>query len=288
MRFALVEGEKVEATKGTKGTCRYCGSELIAKCGEVRVHHWSHKGRRTCDPWWENETDWHRSWKGKFPVDWQEVIHYSQKGEKHIADVKTDNGWVLEFQHSYLNPDERRARNEFYPKLIWVVNGLRRKRDEQQFQKAIDESEIVCEKPLIRRINFIDECRILNEWLDCSHLVFFDFQEAQELKDSVLWFLLPRVSNSKAYLMRFARSKFVTFNQDKRFDQLVRTRLVPIQNLLVNYEQNKRSNRQQYLTIRLPGRKRYPVRRSRKRYPIRKGRKRYPVYKRRKRGPRRF
>lgn len=45
-----------------------------------------------------------------------------ESGEKHIADVKTDSGWVLEFQHSNINPKERLSRNSFYPKLVWVVD----------------------------------------------------------------------------------------------------------------------------------------------------------------------
>lgn len=258
MRFALVEGKKAEATKGAKGLCPSCGSEVIARCGEVRVDHWSHKGTRTCDPWWENETDWHRSWKGQFPVDWQEVTHFSEKGEKHIADVKTDNGWVLELQHSYLEPDERRARNAFYPKLVWIVDGLRRKRDKQQFQKAIEESVVVSEKPLIRRVRFPGECRILKEWLDCSALVFFDFQEVKELKDPFLWFLLPGVSSSEAYLMRFARTRFVEFHKDKRFDDLVRTGILPIRGVLASAvlasnQRKNHSNRPYYRTNRVSG-----------------------------------
>jgi hypothetical protein len=265
MRFALVDGNKTEATKGAKGLCPSCGSELVAKCGEVRINHWAHKGKRTCDPWWENETDWHRSWKVQFPIYWQEVIQFDENDEKHIADVKTENGWVLEFQRSYLNPEERRAREAFYTKLVWVVDGLRRKRDKPQFQKVIEESTVVSKKPLIRRINFPDECRILKEWLDCSALVFFDFQEVKELKDSFLWFLLPEISNSEAYLMRFARSEFVTFHQDKRFDEIVSTQILPIRDFLASYERNRRSNRQHIRTSRLPGFERYLAQKRRRR-----------------------
>ncbi|MCA6063582.1 competence protein CoiA [Thalassolituus marinus] len=111
MKYAIVNNEKIEATKGGKGSCPSCASELIAKCGELKVNHWSHKGSRNCDPWWENETEWHRSWKDYFPKEWQEVVHFDNSGEKHIADVKTKNGWVLEFQHSFLNPEERQSRN---------------------------------------------------------------------------------------------------------------------------------------------------------------------------------
>ena len=69
---------------------------MVARCGEVRVRHWAHKGRRLCDPWWENETEWHRAWKDQFPADWQEVVCYAEDGERHIADVKTHAGWVIE------------------------------------------------------------------------------------------------------------------------------------------------------------------------------------------------
>ena len=87
MRFAINNDIKIEATKGAKGICPSCGSELIAKCGEVKVNHWAHKGSRNCDPWWENEMEWHRSWKTNFPTEWQEVVHFDSSGEKHIADV---------------------------------------------------------------------------------------------------------------------------------------------------------------------------------------------------------
>ena len=82
MKFALVNSEKTEATKGAKGRCPSCGSELIARCGEIKINHWAHKGNRNCDPWWENETDWHRTWKGQFPINWQEVVHKDKNGEK--------------------------------------------------------------------------------------------------------------------------------------------------------------------------------------------------------------
>ena len=85
-----------------KGVCPSCGSELIAKCGEIVIHHWAHK-KKCSDHWWENETEWHRNWKDKFPKEWQEVVHFSDDGEKHIADVKTRNGFVIEFQHAVSN-----------------------------------------------------------------------------------------------------------------------------------------------------------------------------------------
>ena len=93
----------------------------VAKCGDIRVRHWAHKGHLVCDPWWENETKWHRDWKDHFPTNWQEVVHRAADGERHIADVTTGEGWVIEFQHSYLRPEERRSRDAFYPKLIGLA-----------------------------------------------------------------------------------------------------------------------------------------------------------------------
>lgn len=74
MKFAVVEGERQEAQPGLSGKCPFCGDAMIAKCGQVRDRHWSHRGTRKCDPWWEPETEWHRAWKNQFPRDWQEFM----------------------------------------------------------------------------------------------------------------------------------------------------------------------------------------------------------------------
>ena len=47
-------------------------------------------------------------------------MHRADDGEKHIADVKTDQDCVIEFQHTYIKPDERRSREEFYKNIVWV------------------------------------------------------------------------------------------------------------------------------------------------------------------------
>src|SRR6266705_700580 len=136
MKFALINGERREAEPGLTGACPIHGHPMVARCGDLRTWHWAHKGSLSCDPWWENETEWHRNWKGRFPRDWQEVICQAEQGEKHIADVKTDREWVIEFQHSHIKPEERRLRDLFYKRLIWVVDGTRRKRDAMQFLKS--------------------------------------------------------------------------------------------------------------------------------------------------------
>ncbi len=153
MKFALLNDERIEATKGAKGVCPCCGNDLVAKCGEVYIHHWAHK-KKCDDYWWENETEWHRNWKNKFPKEWQEVIQYAESGEKHIADVKTSSGWVIEFQHSAIAREERDSRDYFYNKLIWVVDGTRRKTDIKQFENLIVRSRHISNEPFIVDSNF--------------------------------------------------------------------------------------------------------------------------------------
>jgi competence protein CoiA len=232
MKFALVNGDRVEATKEAKGLCPGCGSELTARCGEVKINHWAHKGNRKCDPWWENETDWHRSWKDKFPIEWQEKTCSGENGELHFADVETDSGWVLEFQHSYLNPEKRRARNAFYRKLVWVVDGTRRKTDRSQFEKAIEDSTVICEKPLVRRVYYPEECKLLKEWDNSSSLIFFDFQEANSTKQIMLWFLYPKISTSETFISPFPRSYFIKIFNENKFDELVKNTIIPNREIL--------------------------------------------------------
>jgi competence CoiA-like predicted nuclease len=253
LKFALINGDKAEATKGARGFCPSCGSELIARCGDVKVNHWAHKGNRNCDPWWENETDWHRSWKGKFPIEWQEVIHFDESGEKHIADVKTESGCVLEFQHSYLNPEERRSRNAFYSKLVWVVDGTRRKTDKSQFQRILDENTTVIREPLIKRVHFPDECRLLKEWNDSNALVFFDFQEAKDSEQSMLWFLFPKISSGDTYLSPFSQVKFIELHNNNKFDELVQNIILPIHKELARNKQIEHANNMHSHPNRLSG-----------------------------------
>jgi len=228
MKFAIVDHKKVEATKGVKGICPSCGSDVIARCGEIKVHHWAHKGIRNCDSWWENETEWHRSWKQYFPDEWQEVVHTAKDGEKHIADVKTDSGWVLEFQHSYLNPEERRSRDVFYPQLVWVVDGMRRKRDIIKFKEAIILATRINPSLFIYKVDFPVEYKIIDEWFTSPNLVFFDFQANEDDSDTFesvvfgkyLWFLIPDKSESFAYLSYVPRESFIQMHKEGTFEEV--------------------------------------------------------------------
>jgi competence protein CoiA len=234
MKFALVNGQRQEAQPNLSGKCRACDAPMVAKCGERKIWHWAHKGKRLCDPWWENETEWHRTWKGQFPDSWQEVVHPAENGIKHIADVKTDRGWVIEFQHSYIKPEERRSRDTFYPKLIWVVDGTRRKRDGEQFAKALNEGTPVGTKSPVRRV-LSDKCGLLCEWVGSNVPIFFDFGGQH-----VLWWLLARHHDGPAYVGPFSRADFIQIHRGGEsqmacdFDELVKD----LGKLATDYESN--------------------------------------------------
>ncbi len=205
MKFAIVNGDRREPQKGLIATCVGCSHPMIAKCGDKRVHHWAHKNGELCDHWWEPETEWHRNWKDKFPVEWQESRHSAANGEIHIADVKTAKDWVLEFQYSAISPEERSSRIEFYPKLVWIVNGLRRKKDPEQFFASLKLVKNVEDCFFRRAFDVVsDKGALLRDWSSMKVPIFFDFGQSE-----VLWCLLPIAENGKAIVVEVIRQVFV-------------------------------------------------------------------------------
>lgn len=208
MRFAAIGDERREAEPGLTAQCPVCTKAMLAKCGRHRVWHWAHRGVRTCDRWWEPETEWHRGWKNQFPKDWQEVIHTSPAGEKHIADVKTAADTVLEFQHSFLHADERESRETFYPKLVWVVDGRRRVRDMEQFFSCL-RSPIPVGSFAIYRVVPDDGGALMRDWAGSRVPVYFDFGDGGEGSGTALWRLNPRKHSALASLSPISRKLFL-------------------------------------------------------------------------------
>ncbi len=221
MKFALVNGQREEAQPNLSGKCPGCLSPMVARCGDIRHRHWAHPARHLCDPWWENETVWHRNWKNRFPDDWQEIAHDADDGERHIADVKTGDGWVIEFQHSGIEPEERQSREAFYRSLIWVVDGKRRTRDEAQFLGAWGAGESRIPGTSKRRIRSPNGA-LLRDWAGSRAHVFFDFGDEQ-----VLWWLWRESDDIRAYVQPLSRAQFVRIHLERcthgpsEFDSLV-------------------------------------------------------------------
>ena len=127
-------GLKLEAAKGRRGLCPTCGEPLIAKCGEIRLWHWSHVAREECDPWQERETEWHRGWKLVVPPERAEVC----MGE-HRADILGAENCVIELQHSFISATDIRDREAFYGKMIWLLDGAPFQ-DQLRVEKRSDQS----------------------------------------------------------------------------------------------------------------------------------------------------
>lgn len=209
MKFALVAESVQEARPGSVGKCRDCQARMIAKCSDLRMWHWAHSKVVACDPWWEPVTEWHRNWKNRFPVDWQEISHRSPSGEKHRADVKTAKKLVFEFQYSALSQDERKSREGFYPRLVWVVSGLRRKRDSMKFFASLRGALPAYSVPTFTILR--EESALLRDWGESRVPVYFDFGESTERPPlmSALWRLHPGARGSTAYVSPMNRAEFL-------------------------------------------------------------------------------
>lgn len=213
MKFATVNSERHEAQPGLSSHCAACGQTMIAKCGEHRVWHWAHLGKRICDNWWEPETPWHRAWKDRFPKEWQEAIRWSDSGEKHIADVLTDGALVLEFQHSHLRAEERVSREAFYKTMFWVVDGLRRVRDNSNLLTSLRTAKVINLNPLTFTIS--NTGALLRDWSGSVVPVFFDFGDSFEqdhpppFDAPILWRLNPASPPGTAQLSPVSKAHFV-------------------------------------------------------------------------------
>jgi hypothetical protein len=245
MRFALVDDKRSEAKSGLTGICPGCSQSVIAKCGKQRIHHWAHRSNKTCDNWWEPETDWHRSWKNHFPAEWQEVfLPDAQSGEKHIADIRTSHGLVIEFQHSHIDPHERIAREKFYKSMVWVVNGTRLKRDYPRFVK--EQSDFRTTKWKDSFLVSFPEEHFPKEWLASSMPVLFDFKsdvvstEPQDAWREPLWCLLPGRADNHAVVAAIGRQGFV--NILLHSPQLFQ---IPAHEIVKSFANDMRQQRQQ-------------------------------------------
>jgi len=107
--------------------CPTCGSPVIPRKGEVRRHHFAHKGGGSCADGWSRSYDnseWHHLWQERFPRENQEIT--LTLGEvRHRADVLTETT-VVDFQRSALTPEQFNERNTFYQdldyKVVWLYD----------------------------------------------------------------------------------------------------------------------------------------------------------------------
>jgi competence protein CoiA len=213
MKYAMSNGEKREAQRGLIGKCPICDVPVKPRCGKIRVHHWYHPPGHF-DHRWEPETPWHRNWKNLFPKEWQEVLHRAENGERHLADVKTARGQVLEFQHSEITEEERSSREAIYGEMCWVVDGSPRKNHKKQFVKALELGRVVQRNPLTIAVPTASSM-LLRKWEASQKVVVFDFGEQEasfgsfSFATAVLWMSPPARQNGETVLQPIYRSGFV-------------------------------------------------------------------------------
>lgn len=205
MKYASVNGARQEAQPKLSGKCPCCESPVIAKCGTVRKPYWAHKSKKVCNSWKNKpETEWHRTWKDHFPKEWQEIIQTAENGDKHIADVKTDQGYVIEFQHSSIKLEERQSRENFYKAMIWIVDGTKQAGDKEKFINIWRNSTLVNRyEELWELKGGFEKCSLLQTWNDSSAPVFFDFGE------NILLGLLPKEPSGARYGVGINRNALI-------------------------------------------------------------------------------
>ena len=131
---------------------------------------------------------------------------------------------VVEFQYSNISETERKSRECFYKKMLWVVNGTRRKLDFKRFVNAVKDRELkkINETPALYILSF-PEWHLPKDWLNSSQPVLFDFKEDKnDIHDHMrepLWCLLPiHFHNNIRLLYEFDRNKFVYMVSNRYFE----------------------------------------------------------------------
>lgn len=99
------------------------------------------------------------------------------------------------------------SREAFYPKLIWVVDGTRRKRDRAQLTNAWNDGVSVGKSSLVRQA-FWGDCGLLEEWAGSNAPIFFDLGETERL-----WWLLAKSNDVWAYVAQFPRAQFIEWHR---------------------------------------------------------------------------
>ena len=226
MNFAIVGDNKHQKpSKGARGMCPHCGEILVAKCGNINRHHWSHLPDSQC-PYKENKGEWHIDWQNKFPDNWQEVpLINPATQEKNIADVQTPTGFVLEFQHSHIKDEEKTARENFYKNMVWVVDGLNWKKIESFFEnkfKTLSDGE-----PEKFRIDQYDyETNFSLIWADATVPIIYDFHNALASEYTQKWreylyLCFPYRSRIGYYVVPIKRQNFIKIAREDRLQKML-------------------------------------------------------------------
>ena len=210
-RYAIIDGIRtdiVDVAQGAHGICPLCRNELVSRKGTIRNWHWAHVAGRSCDEWYEPKGEWHRVWQDCFEKSWQEVPVSKQVNgieKRHIADIKTSNGWTIEFQYSHLSTNDILERQEFYGEMVWVVSGIRLERDRRMGEDLMKYTQSF-ESPegLKYVVARVDDLPRYDFWTTVDKFVFFDFKggfNMQQFDDQLLCLLPREINNERLFVI---------------------------------------------------------------------------------------
>lgn len=149
MIYALCPNDhRIAAAPKLRGRCPICGDKVIARCGDVKIWHWAHMARVDCDDWYECETKWHRDWKAYAPPENTEVTIGS-----HRADIVGRDAVVIELQHSDIGQAQIIDREQFYEKMIWLIDGEAKRRHARGDYRIRRKILLVAAPPLLVGLN---------------------------------------------------------------------------------------------------------------------------------------
>lgn len=111
--------------------CPACGNKMILRRGNIVAHHFAHRAKKECDPWYTKKMSlWHSKMQSHFDKSVREIVIWDNTHTVyHIADIaiRTDKEqFIIEFQHSPISQEEFISRSKFYLDngytLIWVFD----------------------------------------------------------------------------------------------------------------------------------------------------------------------
>lgn len=143
---------------------------------------------------------------------------------------------MIEFQHSPISVEECEIRTLFYGNIFWVVDGLKRKRDQGKFLGSLTSVTAIFNSPFVGRIFTLkgDGGPLFRDWSNCQAPVLFDFNNA-----NLLWCLLPG-KDQERIVAEISRSAFIYFilTSTKSEDHFL-TLLIAIEKLAAAYRIRK-------------------------------------------------
>ena len=134
MQFAINKENRriniIDAIIGEQYYCPCCKSLLVQKKGSFLIWHFAHKYLDNCISYYDNKGEWHRKMQELFPENNREIFE-SFSSYRHIYDVLTESGIIIEFQHSPISLEDFKKRTKDYvfrslmnktPRPIWVFD----------------------------------------------------------------------------------------------------------------------------------------------------------------------